>query len=104
AFLSKRTPEGRRQALEAMLDAAGRPANLSATDITLIGYAMAVLGLALGAFLAFPRFNPLVSVLVVAGLSALGFYGVPLWLRTTANSRRSAIQRALPDAIDLMVI
>jgi len=104
AFLSRRTPEGRRQALEAMLDGAGRPANLTGTDVTLIGYALAVLGLILGAFIAFPRFNPLVSVLVVVGLSALGFYAVPLWLRMTADSRRGAIQRALPDAVDLMVI
>jgi tight adherence protein C len=104
AFLSRRTPEAQRQALELLIDGAGRPGNLSATDVTLIKYAFAVLGLVAGALLAFPRFNPLVSVLVVVALTALGFYSVPLWLRSRAASRRGQIQRALPDAIDLMVI
>jgi tight adherence protein C len=104
AFLNRRTPEAQRQALERQLDEAGRPGNLSATDVTLMRYAFGFLGLIAGALLAFPRFNPLVSVIVVVVLTGFGFYAVPLWLRQVSRSRRSAIQRALPDAIDLMVI
>ncbi len=104
AFLSRRTPEAQRQALELLLDAAGRPGKLSATDVTLVGYALALLGLILGAFLALPRLEPLVALLVAIALSAAGYYSVPLWLRLAAGSRRGAIQRALPDAVDLMVI
>lgn len=104
AFLNRRTPEAQRQALEQLLDRAGRPANLSPTDVTLMRYAFGVLGLIGGALLAFPRFTPLMSVIVVVVLTALGFFSVPLWLRLRGDSRRASIQRALPDAIDLMVI
>ncbi|HEX6489611.1 MAG TPA: type II secretion system F family protein [Candidatus Dormibacteraeota bacterium] len=104
AFLSRRTPEGQRQAIEQQLDQAGRPANLSATDLTLIRYAAAVLGLVLGAAIAFPRFNPLIAVAVVAVATYLAFLAPSIALRTLANSRRNAIQKALPDALDLMVI
>jgi tight adherence protein C len=104
AFLSRRTPEGQRLAVEQLLDEAGRPANLSASDLTLIRYGTAVLGLLLGAALAFPRFNPVVAVAIAVAFTAGGFYGPTFWLRSAAGTRRNAIQRSLPDALDLMVI
>jgi tight adherence protein C len=103
-YLVRHTAEGQRQSLEHLLDQAGRPAKLSATDVALLRYAFGVVGLAVSAYLFLPRLNVLLAVVLVVGLTALGFISPWLWLRQLASSRRSQIRKALPDAIDLMVI
>lgn len=103
-YLVRHTADGQRQSLEQLLDQAGRPANLSATDVALLRYAGGVIALAVSAYLFLPRLNLLLAVVLVAGATALGFISPWLWLRQQASARRGRIQRALPDAIDLMVI
>ena len=103
-YLVRHTAEGQRQALEQLLDGAGRPGNLSAADVTLLRYVGGFLGGAVFALLLLPRVNLALAVILVAAAAALGFMGPSLWLRQRANNRRNQIRRALPDAIDLMVI
>ncbi|HEV3406993.1 MAG TPA: type II secretion system F family protein [Candidatus Dormibacteraeota bacterium] len=102
--LSRSTPARQRADLDARLDLAGRPANLTPEDfgvIRLVGAAAgAVLGLLLGLLLA----NTLLLVLFLAGLALLGYYFPVLWLRQLVDGKRKQIQQALPDALDLLVI
>jgi tight adherence protein C len=103
-FLSDRTPEKARQDLQNRLNLAGRPANLSPQDFQAIRYVAAVVLFAVGLLLGFLFGSPL-WVAILAGLGALvGFYGPVLWLRQKVDDRRKEIQKALPDALDLLTI
>ena len=102
--LARSTPEKTRHELQNMLNLAGRPGNLSPQDFTAIRYVACVvlfaIGLLLGAFLQ----NPLLLAGVSGGGGLLGFFGPLLWLRQKVGDRRKDIQKALPDAMDLLTI
>jgi tight adherence protein C len=61
---------------------------------------MAAVGLLLGLLLA----NPVYLVISIAIGAILGYYLPVMWLRQKVDARRAEIQKALPDAMDLMVI
>ena len=48
--------------------------------------------------------NTLASVAILGALGVLGFYLPHIWLGTQIKSRQKAIQKALPDALDLMTV
>ncbi len=103
-FLSRSTPGKARQNLMNQLELAGRPGNLTPEDFGAVrlvaAVVMATVGLLLGLLLA----NPVYLVISLA-LGALGGYYLPvLWLKQKVDGRRAEIQKALPDAMDLMVI
>jgi tight adherence protein C len=104
AALSRSTPAKARADLDARLQLAGRPYNLTPEDFgvfRIIGAAAgAVVGLLLGLLLA----NPVYLVISLALLAILGYYGPVLWLGQKVDGVRQEIQRALPDALDLLVI
>jgi tight adherence protein C len=52
--------------------------------------------------LGFPSASQLTFFYVLA--AACGYYAPALWLRKAINARKDAIQRAIPDALDLMVV
>jgi tight adherence protein C len=52
--------------------------------------------------LGFPGTGQLILYYVVA--AACGYYAPSLWLRKTIVNRQDALQRAIPDALDLMVV
>ena len=52
--------------------------------------------------LGFPTFSNLVFYYVLA--AACGYYAPILWLRSAIARRKDALQRAIPDALDLMVV
>ena len=52
--------------------------------------------------LGFPTFSNLVFYYVLA--AACGYYAPILWLRRAIAQRKDALQRAIPDALDLMVV
>lgn len=52
--------------------------------------------------LGFPSASQLTFFYVLA--AACGYYAPVLWLRKAINARKDAIQRAIPDALDLMVV
>ncbi|HSS60956.1 MAG TPA: type II secretion system F family protein [Candidatus Limnocylindrales bacterium] len=102
--LSRSTPAKARADLDHRLEMAGRPGNLSPEDfgvLRLVGAAVgAVVGLLLGLLLA----NAVLLVMFLAGLALLGYYFPVLWLRQKVDGIRAEIQKALPDALDLLVI
>jgi tight adherence protein C len=52
--------------------------------------------------LGFPTVSKLTFYYVLA--AACGYYGPVFWLRRAIASRQDALQRAIPDALDLMVV
>src|SRR4029078_8057672 len=52
--------------------------------------------------LGFPSALILTFYYVMA--AACGYYAPVLWLRRAIGSRKDALQRAIPDALDLMVV
>jgi tight adherence protein C len=102
--LGQRTPEKARQDLANRLALAGHPGNLSPTDFTAIRYVAGILLFALGLLLGALTANPvLIAIFAIIGV-VLGFYGPVYWLRTKVEERRKEIQKALPDAMDLLTI
>ena len=52
--------------------------------------------------IGFPSVSKLTFFYVLA--AACGYYAPALWLRRAIGSRKDALQRAIPDALDLMVV
>ena len=52
--------------------------------------------------LGFPTVNNL--ILLYVGAAACGYYAPVVWLRRAISARKDALQRAIPDALDLMVV
>lgn len=52
--------------------------------------------------LGFPTFNNL--ILLYVGGAACGYFAPVVWLRKATAARKDAIQRAIPDALDLLVV
>ena len=90
--------------LKEALDEAGNPISLS-SYFALRTLAMAGLPL-LYTVLLLSSHRPLNAsqILVVALLLFAGYYAPARWLASRAAARRKAIERALPDALDLIVV
>ena len=102
--LARSTPEKTRHELQNMLNLAGRPGNLSPQDFTAIRYVACIVLFAVGLLLG-ALFQSAVLLAMVSGVGALmGFFGPLLWLRQKVGNRRKDIQKALPDAMDLLTI
>ena len=103
-MLSRSTPQKARQDLDNRLELAGRPGNLTPADfgaIRLVSAAiMAAVGLGIGLLLG----TPIYLVISLAIGAVLGYYLPVLWLKQKVDARRAAIQKGLPDAMDLLVI
>jgi tight adherence protein C len=52
--------------------------------------------------LAFPATNTLIFYYLIA--ATCGYYAPSMWLKRAMASRQDALQRAIPDALDLMVV
>ena len=52
--------------------------------------------------LGFPTINNLILLYVVG--AACGYYAPVVWLRKATAARKDALQRAIPDALDLLVV
>ncbi|HVD47977.1 MAG TPA: type II secretion system F family protein [Candidatus Limnocylindria bacterium] len=103
-MLSRSTPAKARQDLDNRLELAGRPGNLTPADfgaIRLVAAAvMGALGLLLGLLLGGTLY--IIGALVFG--IVFGYYLPVLWLKQKVDARRAAIQKGLPDAMDLLVI
>ena len=103
-LLSRSTPEKSRQNLSNRLDLAGRPGNLTTEDFGAVRLVAAAIMAAVGLGVGFLLGNITYLVISVALGGVLGYYLPVLWLKQKVDARRAEIQKALPDAMDLMVI
>lgn len=103
-FLGRFTPGGYMEKKQHQLVLAGSPANMDAPAFTVIKLLGAMVGVVL-AFLVVDfgstTFQRIALFVMPIGL---GFFGPDAWLARKIDERRVAMQKALPDVLDLMVI
>jgi tight adherence protein C len=104
AWLSARTPDNQRQALQIKLDLAGRPGNLDAASFLALrigaGVVLFLAGLVIGAFAG----SPLIEALGSAFGAAFGYFLPLLWINQKVGGRQKLIRMALPDMMDVLTI
>jgi tight adherence protein C len=91
----------RRTALERKIDYAGRPGMLTVTRFMGLKAALAiVLGVGVGGLLLILGASPIFVLL----LAAIGWWGPDVWLSRAGRLRQEAIERALPDFLDILAV
>ncbi len=103
-LMSRSTPAKARQNLDNRLELAGRPGNLTPADFGAIRIVAAAILAAIGLLLGLLMGNPIYTVVGLAVGAILGYYAPVFWLKQKVDARRAAIQKGLPDAMDLLVI
>ncbi len=103
-FLSDRTPQKSRDNLRVKLSMAGNPGGLSVGGFQALRDLAAVVGFVFGALLGLLLFHIVGLVIGLAIGTLIGFYGPLYWLTSLGGGRRKDIQKALPDAMDLLTI
>jgi tight adherence protein C len=95
---------GQQSSMEVKLNLAGNPGHLTPAAFEAIRYAMAALLVALALLVGLLLGLPVVGLAaaVVGGL--LGYWLPVLYLNQRAAARRTAIERSLPDAVDLLTL
>jgi tight adherence protein C len=104
SMMSRSTPQKARLNLMNRLDLAGRPGNLTPEDFAAVRIVAAAVLAAAGFLIGLLLGNPVYLVISLALGAVLGFYAPVFWLKQKVDSRRSEIQKGLPDAMDLLVI
>lgn len=102
--LNRFTPLGYMNKVQHRLILAGQPGNLDAPSFVVIKVFTTIIGLVL-AFFAQGVAGSFTQRLALIGLPImLGFFGPDAWLARKVDDRRSSMQKALPDVLDLLVI
>ena len=103
-LLGRLLPGRNLEATRVQIQAAGNPGGLTPMDFYGIRV-LAMLLLAVVAFAVFSRGQPPLIILRNCGAAVfLGFMLPKFWLNNKAKKRRSRVQRALPDALDMLTI
>jgi tight adherence protein C len=103
-LMSRSTPAKARQDLDNRLELAGRPGNLTPADFGAIRIVAAAIVAAIGLLLGLLMGSTIYAVVGLAVGAILGYYAPVMWLKQKVDARRAAIQKGLPDAMDLLVI
>ncbi len=105
AFLGRMTPQRNVENLKHQLDLAGNPNNWSTADFLGVRGLSAVVTTVLVLILTLVLRTPSPqNILFLVGGIVLGFYLPVFWLRSKIRARQHDIQKALPDALDLLTI
>jgi tight adherence protein C len=103
-LINQRLPEKEMQELHRRLTQAGRPAGMTASDFVAFRYAATLALCLIGGLLGLLTQVP-VNVAVGAAVGAIvGLFAPMFWLSMRVKRRRTEIQSALPDALDLLVV
>ncbi|HVD02514.1 MAG TPA: type II secretion system F family protein [Candidatus Dormibacteraeota bacterium] len=103
-ILSDRTPQKSRDSLRYTLALAGNPGNLSVGGFQALRDVAAGLGVVLGGLLGLLVGHTVGLAIGLAAGALIGFYAPMYWLNSLTGGRRIEIQKALPDAMDLLTI
>ena len=99
------TPGGRIKKLERKIESAGRPWNLDVNGLLVIKLISLAVGLIVLVILAAFRWIPVVWFVVLALFVIVFTYYLPdLVIRSSAQTRKEDIARALPDFLDLLTV
>jgi tight adherence protein C len=103
-FLRRFTPVGYLEKIQHKIVLAGNPGNLDAPAFVVIKLLTTAVGL-IGAFFLIDFGSDTLQRIALFVLPiALGFFGPNAWLERKIDERRTAMLRALPDILDLLVI
>ena len=102
-LLGRFTPVGWLKKTQRRIVLAGGPGNLDANSWAVIKLLTSIGALILWFFLQ-SGLDFRMKVLTLGLLAILGFFGPDVWLTRKIDDRRLAMQRALPDVLDLLVI
>jgi tight adherence protein C len=101
------TPEKQLEETRRLIELAGKAGSLEPTTFFALRI-IATIGLGLGAFMVFFVLSSNVAatqaILYTIGGAAIGYFFPLLWIRGKITRRQDGIQKALPDALDLLVI
>ncbi len=101
------TPEKQLEETRRLIELAGKAGSLEPTTFFALRI-IATIGLGLGAFMVFfvlsSSIAPTQAILYTIGGAAIGYFFPLLWIRGKISRRQDGIQKALPDALDLLVI
>jgi tight adherence protein C len=101
------TPEKQLEEARRLIELAGLAGTMEPTSFFALRI-VATAGLGLLAFLLFFVFTantpPTQALMYTVGGAALGYFFPMLWIRGKITRRQDGIQKALPDALDLLVI
>jgi tight adherence protein C len=104
-FLSDRTPQKSRDILRMKLSLAGNPGNLTVGGFTALRDVAAIIGMILGLLVGLLIGHGFIGPVIGIAVGALiGFYAPLYWINSLTGSRKIEIQKALPDAMDLLTI
>jgi tight adherence protein C len=104
--LGSLTPNRNVETLGRRLETAGRPYGLTVLNFLGVKFIAALLFAAAGfvLFVVVMHQTPTMGLLFLIVFAILGFYLPELWLSSQVRSRQRQIVRALPDALDMIVV
>jgi tight adherence protein C len=95
---------GQRTSVEIKLNLAGNPGHLTPAAFEAIRYAISALLVALPLLVGLVLGLPLPGLIAAVVGGVIGFWFPILYLNQVAAARRTAIERSLPDAVDLLTL
>lgn len=98
------TPLGYLEKTQHKLMLAGSPGNMDAASFTVIKVFTTIIGIVLSFYTSGVNVDGLQRLALYVMPIALGFFGPDAWLARKVDERRTAMQKALPDILDLLVI
>jgi tight adherence protein C len=103
-FLKRFTPVGYLEKKQQQLLLAGSPGNIDAPALVVIKLLGTGVGIVLSFLIVEYGGTTIQRIVLFVFPIVLGFFGPDAWLARKVEERRVAMQRALPDLLDLMVI
>jgi tight adherence protein C len=106
-FAARFTPQNALQATAKKIELAGNPKGMDPSIFWMSRFVLAIL---FGGFLLFIfsigslKWPLMQKMMMVLGVTALGFYFPELTLKSKIQRRQKAIRKAMPDALDLLTI
>lgn len=104
-IFTRATPQKNVEAARHKLDLAGNPNNWSVSDFLGVRGLAGIIASALATLLAIVLHMEPAMILLLLGVGGvLGFFLPVLWLGQRIKARQNAVQKQLPDAMDLLTI
>lgn len=103
--MARLTPAGAMEGTQRQLMYAGYSGRMQVSDFVGIKGLATILGVGLAIGLSLlTSVSTILFLLLILFFGGVGYFGPDLWLRGEISKRKDQIQRALPDAIDLLTI